>query len=39
MTDKQLRALGKLGRTKSGRAILRDHGPAILSFLFPVSRS
>lgn len=38
MTDKQLAALGKLGRTKSRRRILREHGTAILSFLFPVVR-
>lgn len=31
--DRRIAALGKLGRTKGGRAIIRDHGPAILSLM------
>ena len=34
MTDKQLKALAKLGKTKGGRQILRDHGAAIISLTF-----
>ena len=36
MTEKQLKALARLGRTKSGRKILRDHGGAIISLLSPI---
>lgn len=31
--DKRIAALGRLGRTKGGRAIIKAHGPAILSLM------
>lgn len=31
--DRRIKALGKLGRTKGGRAIIRDHGSAIVSLM------
>lgn len=33
-TDRQMRALSRLGRFQLGRSILRDHGSAIISFMF-----
>lgn len=33
MLDRQIKALGKLGRTKSGRDFIKDHREAILGCL------
>jgi hypothetical protein len=32
-TDRQIKALGDLGRTKRGRAIISDHRDAIISLM------
>jgi hypothetical protein len=32
-TDAQIAALGRLGRTKWGRAIIRNHASAIISLM------
>jgi len=31
--DRRIAALGRLGRTKSGRKIIKDHGRAIASLM------
>jgi hypothetical protein len=33
--DRQIKALGKLGRTRRGMSLIKEHGAAILSLMCP----
>lgn len=35
MTRQQLKALSRLGKTRRGRALLREHGQAIIQIAYP----